>query len=285
MIERHHARLAVTVLAIALAAGSACHRSSPTGPTVGGGIPGFTLSGNPASAGGATWTYQAQDGGIRYDLQGILVAPAGSGPFPAVIISHGNSSSVNAYSQTIAQTMVGWGLVCIATNYTFAGNGVPLGSPGSPTDLGASPSNVLRARKLVDILRGLGNVDMGRVVLHGHSLGAFVGEVAAGTYPTLFRAASHTAGGIAPDFVPDLIPGLAPTEAQIAAIRAPYQMHHGDRDIVVPLIADQLFDNALRSRGVTHELIVYPGASHDDVRFDPTVLDRIRAWYRSNGVF
>jgi dienelactone hydrolase len=282
--DGRRARIAVIVLAIALAATSACHRS-PTEPTVNGGIPGFTLVGNPSSAGGATWTYQAQDAGIRYDLQGILLVPAGPGPFPAAIISHGNSSSVAAYSRTIAQTMVGWGLVCIATNYTFAGNGVPVGSPGSPSDLGASTSNVLRARKLVDILRGLGNVDMNRVVLHGHSLGAFVGEATAGAYPTLFRAASHTAGGIAPDFVPDLIPGLAPTEAQIAGIRAPYQMHHGDRDIVVPLIADQLFDAALRSRGVTHELLVYPGASHDDVRFDPQVLDRIRAWYRSQGVF
>jgi dipeptidyl aminopeptidase/acylaminoacyl peptidase len=61
-------------------------------------------------------------------------------------------------------------------------------------------------------------------------------------------------------------------------------MHHGDRDFVVPVVADQLFDAALRARGVTHQLVIYPGAGHDDVRFDPVVLDRIRAWYRSNGV-
>jgi dipeptidyl aminopeptidase/acylaminoacyl peptidase len=50
------------------------------------------------------------------------------------------------------------------------------------------------------------------------------------------------------------------------------------------VIADQLFDAALRARGVTHQLLIYPGAGHDDVRFDPVVLDRIRAWYRGNGV-
>ena len=149
--------------------------------------------------------------------------------------------------------MVGWGLVCIATNYTHSG-GVPIGSPGTSSEIGASQANVLRARRLVEILRGLGSVDMNRVALHGHSLGAFVTEATAGAYPTLFRAASHTAGGIAPDFIPDIISGLAPTEAQIAGIRAPYQMHHGDRDFVVPVVADQLFDAALRARGVTRQL-------------------------------
>jgi dienelactone hydrolase len=102
-----------------------------------------------------------------------LLAPSGSGPFPAVIISHGNSSNVAGYSRTIAREMVGWGLVCIATNYTHAG-GVPIGSPGTASEIGASPANVLRARRLVEILRGLGTVDMSRVALHGHSLGAFV---------------------------------------------------------------------------------------------------------------
>ena len=283
MTSPRRARLAVPALAIAIAAGVACQHASPSEPSPGATIPGFTLRGNPASSDGATWTYRIQDAGISYDLQGILLAPSGAGPFPAVIISHGNSSNVSGYSMTIARVMVGWGLLCIATNYTHAG-GVPVGSPGTASEIGASAANILRARKLVDILRGLGTADMTRVALHGHSLGAFVTEATAGAYPSLFRAASHTAGGITPNFVPDFIPGLAPTEAQIAAIRAPYQMHHGDRDLVVPIVADQLFEAALRSRGVTHELLIYSGAGHDDVRFDPVVLDRIRAWYRSNGV-
>jgi dienelactone hydrolase len=281
--DRRDSWFVVLILATTLVATGACHRRSPTEPTPGGSIPGFTLAGSPSASGGATWTYRIQDAGIAYDLQGILLAPSGSGPFPAVIISHGNNSNVSQYSRTIANVMVGWGLVCIATNYTHAG-GVPTGSPGTSSEIGATTANVLRARKMLDILRGLGLVDMNRVALHGHSLGAFVGEATAGAYPSLFRAASHTAGGIRPEFVPDVIPGLAPSEAQIATIRAPYQMHHGERDVIVPVIADQLFDAALRARGVTRELVIYPGAGHDDVRFDPPVLDRIRAWYRSNGV-
>jgi dienelactone hydrolase len=264
---------------MALAAALACRDSSPGAPTGPDGILGFTLIGDPAFSGGATWTYRAREAGITYDLQGILLKPAGAGPFPAVIISHGNGSNAGGYSLGVARVMVGWGLVCIATNYTHAG-GVPIGSPGTASEAGATQNNVRRARRLVEILRGLGDVDMSRIAIHGHSLGAFVTEATAGAHPDLFRAASHTAGGIAPD----LVSGFAPTESEVASIRAPYQMHHGERDFVVPLIADQLFAAALRTRGVTHELVTYPGAGHDDVRLDSVVLDRIRAWYRTKGV-
>ena len=60
---------------------------------------------------------------------------------------------------------------------------------------GASTANIARARQLVELLRGLGYVDMNRIALHGHSMGAFVTAGVLGAYPDLFRAASHTAGG------------------------------------------------------------------------------------------
>jgi len=252
---------------------------SPSAPT--GAIPGFTLSGDPASPGGATWVYQADAGGVHYDLQGILFKPQGSGLLPAVVISHGLGGSAAGYSTRIARVMVGWGLVCIATNYTHSG-GVPIGSPGTVTEPGASPANVQRARQLVELLRGLGYVDMNRIALHGHSFGAFVTTATAGTYPQLLRVASHTAGGMLVDLS---FTTAVPTSSQVAAIRAPYQMHHGDRDFVVPLLADQLFDAALASRGVSHELFVYAGADHDAMSTDATMLDRVRAWYSSKGMF
>ena len=75
-----------------------------------------------------------------------------------------------------------------------------------------------------------------------------------------------------------------PSQTQASTIRAPYQIHHGDRDQVIPLLGDQLFAAFLSSRGVTNELIVYPGADHDDVAAAPEVLNRIRAWYAAHGV-
>lgn len=271
--------LIIGVLAGALACGG--NDGSPTAPTPPSGsqLAGFTLTGDPASASGARWTYQATVAGVPYDLQGILLKPAGSGSFPAVIISHGGTGNATGYSLLIARTMVSWGLVCIATNYTHS-SGVPIGAPGTSADPGASAANVLRARRLVEILRSVGYVDMTRVALHGHSLGAFVTSAVAAAHPDLFRAASHTAGGIRPDF----LDAPAPTESQIATIRAPYQIHHGSEDFVVPLLADQLLAAALAARGVDHELLVYPGVDHVEVAVSTAVLDRIREWYRSKGV-
>jgi predicted esterase len=121
---------------------------------------------------------------------------------------------------------------------------------------------------------------MNRLALHGHSLGAFVTTAIAGTHPDLFRAASHTAGGIGPS----AIPAVTPTASQVAGVRLPYQMHHGALDLVVPLYADQLLSDAFTEQGVEHELFVYPTSSHDDLRVHATALERIRAWYASRGV-
>ena len=176
--------------------------------------------------------------------------------------------------------MVAWGLVVIATNYTHAG-GVPVGSPGTAAEPGAGTANVARARQLVEILRGLGYVDTNRLALHGHSMGAFVTSGVLSAHPDVFRVASHTAGGSRPDTGS----GAAPTDSQVAAIRTPYQLHHGDNDMVVPLASDQRLASVLASRSVTYELHVYAGADHDDVSQNTMVLDRVRAWFAATGIF
>jgi dienelactone hydrolase len=243
--------------------------------------PAFALHGDPESQQGATWTYRGTLGGVGFDLQGILLKPRGAGPFPAVVISHGSGDSAVAYSRGVGVEMVQWGLVCIATNYTHA-RGVAIGAPGSAAlpDTGASEPNILRAHAAYEILRTLGYVDMTRVAAHGHSMGGFVTAAVAGAYPADFRALSHTAGGARPDGAP----GFAPTDTQVRTIRAPYQMHHGDRDTVASLALAQRLDSLLQGLGVTRELLVYPGADHDDVARDPVILGRVRAWYTTHGV-
>ena len=36
---------------------------------------------------------------------------------------------------------------------------------------------------------------------------------------------------------------------------------------------------------VDTDLLIYPGASHDDVAQDATMLSRVRAWYAAHGIF
>lgn len=255
--------------------------TSLTGTTGARTLVGFQITGDPESPEGATWTYNATADGVRYDLQGILLKPRGEGPFAAVIISHGAGGNAFGNPRTMAAQMVTWGLVCIAAHYTHAG-GVPIGSPGTANEPGASEANLRRAHKLLDVLSSLGYVDMKRVAAHGHSMGAFVTAALVGAYPSDFRVASHTAGAVRP---PGAIAGPAPSESQVNRIRVPYQIHHGAADEVVPLAYDERFASILAANGVAHEMFVYPGASHTDVVLNRDVFARIRAWYAKYGVF
>jgi dienelactone hydrolase len=278
---RFRSLVAVLVLMSSAACGRDSESGSPTGPSPTPSSPTLTIQGDPASTQGATWTYVGSVAGVVYDLQGILLKPQGSGPFPAVVISHGAGGNATAYSRGVATEMVRWGVVCIGTNYTHAG-GVPIGAPGTALEPGASQANVFRAHAAYDILRRLGYVDMGRVAAHGHSMGAFVTTALIATYPTDFRVASHTAGGVRPD---SIVIAAAPSESQGRSIRTPYQLHHGDIDSVVPIEFDRRLDAILLSVGTAHELYVYNGAEHNDVSNNPTVLGRIRTWYSSHGLF
>jgi dienelactone hydrolase len=242
---------------------------------------GFVVNGNPESASGATWTYRGTVDNVDYDLSGVLLKPAGAGPFPAVILSHGSEGSAEFFASLIAPTMVHWGLVCMAVNYTHA-TGVPIGAPGDASQPGASSANVLRAHMTYELLRRLGYVDMTRIALHGHSMGAYVDVALAGAYPTDFRVASHDGGGVRPQVI---IAGPAPTIAQALPIHTPVQIHHGELDTTVPLSYDQRLDSLLTATGVEHALYTYPNEDHLAVRLDPTMLDRVHDWYMAHGMF
>jgi dienelactone hydrolase len=234
----------------------------------------FKLSGDPASKSGATWTYVSTDGGVSYNLKGILFKPStGGSTFPGGIVSHGLGGTAPVETAKLFQ---GWGMVAIGTNYTHSSQ-----DGGSPTgDQGASTANIQRAHKTWDILCGLGYVDMKRIVAHGHSMGAFVTAALVGSYPNDFKAASHTAGGVSDKKAPTWT-----SSAQANGIKVPYQMHHGDADSTVPVDDDKTLDSLLKTNGVTHELKVYAGYTHKDVRNDTNIMNTVKDWYTKYGVF
>lgn len=240
----------------------------------------FIVSGDPTSPQGATWRYVSTDDSVAYDLTGVLLMPAGAGPFPGALVSHGKGGSATGYSRNIATTMRSWGLAAIATNYTHAAT--PSGLPTGPE--AASPANLLRAYKARRLLACVPKVNDAKVVAHGHSMGALLTGMVLGTSPSSFVAASHSAGGVSDTGTVN--EGVATTSAATAAkIRTPYQLHHGDMDTVVPLAMDQRLDQILTTSGTAHELIVYPGVDHNGISLDATMLERVRAWYTTQGVF
>jgi len=204
--------------------------------------------------------------------------PAGDGPFPGVVLSHGAGGLPSHYAAALAPTMVGWGLAAIATRYTHAADPDLRNAMLSPAGAdGASEANVSRAHKARSLLSCVRGVDLERVAAHGHSMGAFVTGELMGTYPADFRAASQTAGGISPG--PN-----ATREATAMLIRTSYQIHHGDADRVVGIGLAERLDAILTANGVAHEFHRYAGYTHEQIAMDPMMLDRVRDWYRRHGV-
>ena len=259
----------------------ACHRQSPaTVPLRDPDSPALSIDGDPESESGATWTLVGTLDGTFVDVRGVLLKPSGTGPFPAVVLSHGANGNAERYGGALGSVMRTWGLVCIAVNYTHAG-GVPVGSPGTVLEPGASPANAFRAHAAVTVLKRLRYVDVRRVAAHGHSMGAFVTTAFAAAYPADVRVASHTAGGVLLDLLHhDGVP--IPSVAEAQRIQTPYQWHHGLLDYVVPFVLDERFDSVLTA---AHEGHLYPRLRHGEVATHPEMLSRVRAWYTANGMF
>jgi dienelactone hydrolase len=239
-------------------------------------LAGFTLTGNPQSPTGASWTFQDTVNNVWYDLQGILFEPStGTPPYPAVIINHGTGGNVNGYSRGVAMKMVQWGFVCIATNLCHSG-GVPIGSPGdtSLANYGASTNNYLRAMKCWDILASLNYVDTNCILSFGHSRGAFTTTGLVASYPDKFICAGHTAGGASP-----LTGFTAPSTSLAAQVICPYIIHHGDADSVVPIAMDSLLNDVFDTTGITHQFYVYPGFSHSQMSMDSVMFVRTQDWF------
>ena len=239
----------------------------------------FEIAGDPRQSSGAPWSFRGKVDGVQYDLTGVLLVPTGPGPFPAVVLSHGNGGSARFIAEQVGRTMVTWGFVCIAVDYTHA-VGVPRGAPGGPSETGASRANVLRAHMTRELLRRLPYVDNARVAAHGHSLGAYLQVAWFAAYPGDVKVASHTGGGIRPPRS-RIVP--APTVEEAERIRVPYQLHHGSADETVPLEWDELLASVLREHGVETALYVYDGG-HLAPRSNPLMFERVRAWYAMHGV-
>lgn len=249
----------------------------PAAPT----LDGLVIAGDPASDGGARWSLRTVLDGVAVELDGVLLKPAGAGPFPAVVISHGLEQGPSDYSLAVAREMRRWGMVAIGPSYTHALGGAT-GAPGTAADNGASEANVRRALAAREVLLGLSYVDSTRLAVHGHSAGAFVTTAVLAAAPGAFVVASHTAGGASDDL--SRTRTRPPSEATAAAVRTPYQLHHGDRDPSVPLAFDQRLLAILRAQGVNAELQVYPGADHDSVERHPQMFERVQRWFAQHGV-
>lgn len=218
---------------------------------------------------GERWTYE--DG--SFNMSGILLKPEGKGPFPAVLISHGLGGSAGSFGLTKAREMVGWGLVCIAPDYTHA-----RGGDGAREQFGARPENLRRAATCLAILRGMPYVDSKRLAAYGHSMGGFV-TVGLCASETL-KAAAITGSGIAP-----LANQAAPSPEIAEKVRTPFLMLHGADDSTVRPEQSAELKRILDGNKVPNDRLIADGQGHPiDQTMRAEVFRLIREWFARNGV-
>ncbi|HZO85562.1 MAG TPA: alpha/beta hydrolase-fold protein [Verrucomicrobiae bacterium] len=221
-------------------------------------------------------------------FSGIMLKPAGEGPFAAIIISHGAGGTAAGYSLTKARESSAWGAVCIGPTLTHAAGGET-----NSVNMGHCPENLARITACANVLASLPYVDINRFALFGHSMGAFatIGAAGSGLGPSI-RAAAISAGGIIPD-----VAGTnqaAPTTSEASSVQTPFMMFHCDGDPIVPASRSQSLQQLLIANSVPNDRIIYPSNSipnasnwhniHNDPAVNTSILTNTRTWFRSHGV-
>lgn len=231
-------------------------------------LPGLTITNN-------SFTYNSPDGQVT----GIIRMPTGSGPFPAVLISHGKGGSAGGFSLQHANILVDWGFACIGPNYTHEGNSI-----NPPENEGYCPENSRRARRAIEILASAPAVDISRLALFGHSMGAFLTGGLAGEIPSQIKAACISAGGTA---------GLAdtgfasPALQEVQGITTPFLIFHGSSDTTVSPTQSANLRDIITANGISNKRLLYQNINHDIV--SPSVKRAdihaiMRAWFTRHGV-
>jgi dienelactone hydrolase len=223
-------------------------------------------------------------------FSGIFIKPAGNGPFPAVIINHGQGGTPSGYSLPKANEMLPWGLVCIGPALTHAG-GPNIDT--SPEGAGNSPENVARGQACLAALASVGYVDMTRVAVWGHSKGAYatIGQVAA--MGAQIRASGISAGGTIPGSVEEGAHAAAPTAGEAQPTVTPFIMFHGTVDGAVSPSFSENFKALLDGKSVPNARHTYDTAGlgadfehnlHKTAAFNDDMLTKFRAWLTTHGV-
>jgi dipeptidyl aminopeptidase/acylaminoacyl peptidase len=175
-----------------------------------------------------------------------------------------------------AREFVKWGLVCIACDYTHAGQpGQRLNVQGPQRQqFGASEENLRRASKCLDIVASLPEVDSQRLCAYGHSMGGFVTIGLAAKEPDRLMAAAISGSGVAPR---EGFP--APPVAAAEKIETPFILFHGEMDTTVRPSQSLSLKAVLDRRDVPCERHVFAAVGHPvDQQRAPEMYDLLRKW-------
>ena len=222
----------------------------------------------------ANWVDYPSPGGTSGEMRGYLVAPAGEGPFPAVLVMHENRG-LNPYIKDVARRFAVAGFLALAPDGLS-----PIGGyPGNDDD-GRTMQRTLDQSKLRQDM-----VNSARFVktheLSNGKLGATGFCWGGGTTNYLATELGDELDAGAPFY------GSAAATENVSRIEAALQIHYAEDDKRVNAMRPE-FEAALKEHGVTYEIHTYPGTRHgfhnySTPRYDPKAAQL--AWGRMVAFF
>jgi carboxymethylenebutenolidase len=196
----------------------------------------------------ATYVTYPSPGGNSGTMRGYLVQPAGSGPFPAVLVIHENRG-LNPYIEDVARRAAVEGFLALAPDGLFPAGGYP----GNDDDGRALQAGLDQAKLRTDMLNSARYVkahalSSGRLGVTGFCWGG-------GTTNWLAVALGADMQAGVPFY------GAAAPTADVPKIRAPLLIQLAENDPRINAMYPA-FQEALKAAEVAHEVHTYPGTQH-----------------------
>jgi len=196
----------------------------------------------------ASYVTYPSPGGNGDKIRGYLVQPAGSGPWPAVLVIHENRG-LNPYIEDVARRAAVEGFLALAPDGLS-----PLGGyPGNDDDGRSLQAKLDQAKLRQDMLNGAR-------WLKAHSLstkklGATGFCWGGGTTNFLAAAMGSDLQAGAPYY------GIAAETASVPKIKAPLLVHLAESDSRINEMYPT-YEQELKKAGVRYEIHSYPGTQH-----------------------
>ena len=187
-------------------------------------------------------------GGNSGQMRGYLVQPAGSGPFPAVLVIHENRG-LNPYIEDVARRAAVEGFLALAPDGLF-----PVGGyPGNDDDGRTLQGNLDQGKLRTDMLNSARFLKSHKLATGKLGVTGFCWGGGTTNYLAVALGAEMHAG------VPFY--GAAAETASVPKIRAPLLIHYAENDAGINGMRPA-FEAALKANGVPHEMHMYPGTLH-----------------------
>ena len=187
-------------------------------------------------------------GGTSGKMRGYLVAPKGTGPFPAVLVVHENRG-LNPHIEDVARRAATEGFVTLAPDGLY-----PIGGyPGNDDDGKVMQKSLNGGKLRTDLLNSA-------KFLKSHALSN--GKLGA----TGFCFGGAVINYLAVELGADLQAGVpfygrAPKSEDVSKIKAAMLINYASDDKRVNATKDG-YEAALKTNGVTYEMHTYPGTRH-----------------------